>query len=139
MSNAISGVGLQFQRENDGSSGLYTTIAEVNNISGPGNTRAFIDVTSFDSTGGYREFITGFRDGGQFIFNMNFTADGYGQMLVDFEYDDAINYQMVLPNTAASVVSFAGYVTDCPIAATMDDKVTVAVTIKITGQVSFES
>ena len=49
-SNAISGVGTVFLRAG-------TALAEVNSITGPGMTRDFIDVTSLDSTSGYREFI----------------------------------------------------------------------------------
>ena len=66
MSNAFSGLGTKFLRwdsSNPTSSGDWEVIAEVISISGPTMTREFIDVTSLDSIGGYREFIAGFRDG----------------------------------------------------------------------------
>ena len=77
VSNAIAGVGSQFLRERDNSSGTFLAIAEVGSITGPNLSRASIDVTSLDSTGGYREFIGSFRDGGELTFEMNFTRDGY--------------------------------------------------------------
>lgn len=139
MSDAVAGVGTSFQRENDSSSGVYTAVAEVNSISGPGMTRDFIDVTSLDSTGGYREFIGGFRDGGQVTLNMNFTRDGYEQMRLDFTSDDSVNYQIVLPDTGATTLGFAAFVTDLPLSISPDDKITVDVTLKVTGEVTLTS
>jgi predicted secreted protein len=139
MSDAIAGVGTVFNRENDGSSGVFTAIAEINSITGPGMTRDFIDVTSLDSTGGYREFIGGFRDGGQVTLNMNFTRDGYEQMRLDFIDDDSVNYQIILPDTSSTTLDFAAFVTDLPLSITPDDKVTVDVTLKVTGEVTLTS
>lgn len=139
MSDAIAGVGTQFKREDDTSSGVFNAIAEVNSITGPSMVRDTIDVTSLDSTGGYREYITGFRDGGTVVLNMNFTRDGWNQMLLDFEDDNTHSYQIVFPDTGATTLDFDGYVTDLPITTTPDDKVTADITIKITGQVTLTS
>ncbi|MFA5420140.1 MAG: phage tail tube protein [Bacteroidales bacterium] len=137
MPNAFSGVGTRFYRALVDIQDEYHTIAEVNSISGPGMTRDTIDVTSLDSTGGYREFITSFRDAGEISLSMNFTHDGYTVMKTDFEASAARYYKIVLPNTEQTVFKFAGFVTSCPIAIPMDDKVTADVTIKISGQVTF--
>lgn len=134
-SNAIPGVGCEFTRGNGASSETFTALAEVNSINGPGMTRDFIDVTSLDSTGGYREFIGGFRDGGTLSLNMNFTLTTYAQMLLDFENQDAVNYQVVLSDSGNSTLTFAAFVTDLPLTITPDDKVTCDVTLKITGEV----
>lgn len=139
MSNAISGLGSTLEREDDASSGVYDAIAEVNSIGGPGMTRDFIDVTSLDSSGGYREFISGFRDGGTLTFEMNFTIANYGQMKVDFDSDDSINYQLVLGDATATTLNFTAFVTDLPLNIVPDDKVTCSVTLKITGEVSLTS
>ena len=69
MSNAKAGVGTLFRRW---SGTAWVNIAEINSISGPNMSRDTIDVTSLDSTGGYREFIPGFRDGGTVQLAMNF-------------------------------------------------------------------
>jgi predicted secreted protein len=133
---AIAGVGTAFKRGNGASPEVFTAIAEVNSITGPGMTRDFIDVTSLDSTGGYREFIGGFRDGGQLTLNMNFTYAGYNAMLTDYESDDAVNYQIVLSDSTETTIDFAAFVTDLPLDIKPDDRVTVSVTLKITGQVT---
>jgi len=139
MSDAIAGVGTSFKRGDGTSAEEFNAIAEVRNITGPGMTRDFIDVTNLDSTGGYREFITGFRDGGELTFTMNFTLAGYDDLFADYSSDDSHNYQVVLADTGATTFEFAGYVTSLPLTIPTDDAVTVDVTIKITGAVSMTS
>ncbi|HEQ98808.1 MAG TPA: outer capsid protein Hoc [candidate division Zixibacteria bacterium] len=139
MSNAVAGVGTQFKRGDGASSETFTAIAEITRIGGPGQTRELIDVTSLDSTGGWREFIAGFRDGGELTLEMNFTLDGYSEMLTDFLSDDSVNYQIVLPNTEASVLDFAGFVMDLPLDIDPADAIKLNVTIKLTGAVSLTS
>ena len=131
-SNAFSGVGTVFKR-------ATVAVAEVNSISGPNMTRDTIDVTSLDSTGGYREFIGGFRDGGEVTLNVNFTRDGYDDFLVDFQASTTQSYSIELPDTGTTTFSFAGIVTALGTGVPMDDKVTADVTIKISGQVTLDS
>ena len=138
-SNAFSGVGTVFKRGDGATPEVFTAIAEVNSISGPNMSRGQIDVTSLDSTGGYREFIAGFRDAGEVTLEMNFTLDSYDDMADDFDSEDSVNYQIILPDTGATQFDFAGLVTALGMAVPMDDKVTASVTIKIDGQVTITS
>ena len=142
MSNAFSGLGTKFLRWDSSapaSSGDWEAIAEIISISGPTMTREFIDVTSLDSTGGYREFIAGFRDGGTVTLNMNFTRATYDVMKADFEDSDIQYYEIALPDTDATSFEFEGLVTELPLEIPADDKVTANVTIKINGQVTVNS
>jgi predicted secreted protein len=139
MSDAIAGVGAQFKRGDGSSNESFTAIAEVNSISGPSKSRESIDVTSLDSTGGYREFIPSFRDAGEVTLEMNFTRDGYIDMNDDFEDDSSHNYQIVFPDAGNTTFEFTAYVTAIGSEVTTDDKVTAPVTLKITGQVTIES
>jgi len=135
-SSAVSGVGTKFNRW---SGSAWVALAEVNNITGPTMTRDFIDVTSLDSTGGYREFITGFRDAGTISCTMNFTRDSYDLLKADFESATAQNYQIVLPDVESTGLDFEGLVTEIPLTIPTDDKITVDLTIKITGEVLISS
>jgi predicted secreted protein len=132
MSKAIAGVGTTITMDG-------TPIAEVNSISGPTMTRDQIDVTSLDSTGGYREFIGGFRDGGTVTLNMNFTADSYGVMMEAYQDENLHPFVITFPDSEGSTVSFSGIVTECPLAIPTDDKVTSDVNVKVTGEVLFNS
>jgi predicted secreted protein len=135
-SNAIAGVGTRFYRW---SGAAWAKLAEVNSITGPSMTRDFIDVTSLDSVGGFREFITGFRDAGTVSLTMNFTRATYALMKSDFEANVAKSYQIILPDAAETSLEFLGLVTELPLTIPTDDKVTVDVTIKISGTVDLAS
>lgn len=138
-SNAFSGVGTQFKRGDSDSSEEFIKVAEVNTISGPDMTRDTIDVTSLDSTSGFREFIPSFRDGGQIVLEMNFTIDSFDELLIDFNSDDIRNYQIVWADTGATTFNFAAYCIGLVINTTLDDKVTATATFKISGEVSLTS
>jgi predicted secreted protein len=135
-SAALSGVGTIFNRW---SGSAWVALAEVNSITGPTMTRAFIDVTSLDSTGGYREFITGFRDAGTISLKMNFTSATYLSLVEDFESSVVQNYQILIPDTAGTALEFIGLVTEIPLSIPTDDKISADCTIKITGAVSIAS
>lgn len=132
-SNAVSGVGTKFRRWGGLTNPNWVAIAEINSIKGPGMTREFIDVTSLDSTGGYKEFIAGFRDGGTVSLSMNFTRATFALLKEDFDSDVAKNYEILLPDTERTSLEFVGLVTECPLNIPADDKITMDVTIKVSG------
>lgn len=135
MSNAISGVGTIIQKWNGTSA--WEAIAEVTNISGPGMTRDLIEVTNLDSVGGYREFIGGFRDGGNVVLSMNYTREGLDSFLADFESDVPQNYEIVLPDGTS--LEFEGFVQEFPLTIPTDSQITMETTIKVTGAVTVNS
>lgn len=135
---AITGKGTQFRRWNSGT-GQWDSIAEINNITGPGMSRGTIDTTALDTVGGYRTFIAGFRNPGTVVLAMNFTRDTYEQMKLDFESDDPQSYEIILPDDDNTTLEFEGLVTELPLTIPPDDKVTVNVTIQISGGVESES
>ncbi len=136
---ATAGVGSAFKRSDMASAPTFATVAEVNSITGPTMTRSTIDVTSLDSSGGYREFITGFRDGGTVSLSMNFTPTGYGSLLSDFGSATLRDYQIVLSDTGATTFDFSALVTEIPLDIPTDDKITCTVTLKISGAVTMTS
>ena len=136
MSNAISGVGTKFQRW---SGSNWVDLAEVSAISGPTKSKETIDVTTLDTTGGYREFIGSFRDGGTVSLTMNFTRATYETMNDDYESDIAQNYRIVLADATETVLEFEGVVTELPLEITVGDKISANATIKVSGSVSLYS
>jgi len=136
MSQAVAGVGTKFRRWNGSN---WVDIAEINSITGPNKSRDTIDVTSLDSTAGYREFIGGFRDGGTVTLPMNFTRAGYELMNTDFEVDVLKNYEILLPDDETTSFEFEGLVTELGLGIPADDKITADVTIKVSGQVVINS
>jgi|TARA_B100001964_G_C14186844_1_gene579025 predicted secreted protein len=131
-SSAIAGVGAVFKRNS-------VTVGEVNSISGPNKARDTIDVTTLDSTGGYREFIGGFRDGGEVSLDMNWTRSGFDDLNDDFESNAGQSFSIIMPDTGNTDFSFTGFVTNISKSIPADDKITMSVTIKIDGQITESS
>jgi len=135
-SDAIAGVGTLFRRW---SGSAWVNIAEVNSITGPSMSRETIDVTSLDSTGGYREFIASFRDAGTIVLNMNFTRTNYETMKDDFDSEDLQQYEILLPDSENTSFEFTGLVTELPLTIAVGDKVSMDTTIKISGEPTLDS
>lgn len=134
----VSGVGTEF-RYWDTTEEAWTKLAEVTSITGPSKSRESIDVTSLDTTGGYREFIGSFRDGGTVTLAMVFRRDTYEVMNDHFESSDNQNYEIVLPDAENTTLEFEGLVQELPLTISPDDKISVDVTIKVSGQPTLNS
>lgn len=130
-SNAVSSMGTLFFRW-DGSA--WVAIAEITGIDGPTKTRETIDVTTLQSDDNYREVIGDLKDGGTVSLAMNFYRTTYDLFDTDFESVTPQNYAIVLPDTAQTSIEFEGLVTELPLSASVGDKVSANVTIKITGK-----
>ena len=127
-----TGIGTIFQKK---ISGAYESIANMTNISGPGSARDTVDSTTMDVEDGFRDFITGLRDGGTLSFDMLFTQDGYNAMLADFNNDDAQSYAIFFAKQGEGAVLFNGLVTDLPLDIPINDVIKCSVTIKVTGAI----
>lgn len=136
MTNAISSVGALLKKY---SGTAWVSVGEVINISGPTMSRETIDVTSLSSTGGYREFLAGFRDPGTLTFTMNFTRADYETMKTDFESDTEKDYELILPDAEVTTLEFSGLVTELPLNLDPSSQITCNITIKVTGQVTVNS
>lgn len=142
MSGAISGFGTLFKTEFTGGSGTYTTISEVKSINGPSMSVETIDVTHMQSPGGYREFISSFKDGGEISFDVNFIpvdlTQGGKQGLI-FLYDGKLskNHRILFPDANASYMQMAGLVTGVTLGAQIDGVLSASYTIKVNGQITW--
>ena len=131
MSQAVTGKGTLFRRWGEAS---WTDIAEIVTITGPSMSRDTIDVTSLSSTGGYRQWIPGFRDGGTVVLAMIFRRDNFDTMKADFESDSLQNYEILINDAESTSLEFEGFVTEMPLTIPADAAVTMDVTIKITSE-----
>lgn len=112
-------------------------IGKIQSISGPSMTRETIDATVLDNTGnGFREFITGLRDGGTLSFDMQFTKAGYNSIKTDFMSDEVVAYSIELPDSPSTKINFNGLVTDFPLDIPLNDIMKCSVSVKITGGIS---
>jgi len=117
----------------------YTTIGNVTTITGPGQARDPIDISTMDSTSKFREFIPGMSDAGEITCELNYdgSAAGTANELLKGTYCGMmstvtdLDWTITLPDT--SKYSCNGFVTGLGHAIPFDDKVTQSLTIKLSG------
>ncbi len=137
-SAAVSGIGSKFERKDPSSAGgLYVPIAEITSISGPSRTRSTIDVTSFDSDQGFKEFITGLREAGDITLESNFTDAGFALLDGDFGSETRREYRITLPPSIGKAMTFLGLVATHGVQVQLDDKIAMPFTVKISGPVAY--
>lgn len=133
-----SGFGTLLKRGDGTSNETFTTVAEVVNISGPGESLELIDATHMESPSSYREYIPSLLDSGEVTFDMNFLPNDANQsgLRTDLTGRTKRNWQLVFTDSNTTTYSFAGYVTSIEPSAQIDDKLSASATIKVTGPVT---
>ncbi len=130
----IDGFGTEFQRGDGAGPEVFTAIANVTNISGPGLARETIDVTAHDSPDAYMEFIGGLKDGGEVSVDVNYDPADHDVLIADFDDTAPRNYKIVFPDAGASTWTFAGIMTGFEPDAPYDDKLSASLTFKVSGK-----
>jgi len=118
----------------------YTTIAQIFEITPPGPSRNSIDVTAHDSTDDWKEFIKGIKDGGEVSFGLIYdpvlgTHDASTGILSDWDEDSTIpTWRITFPDAALTKWTFPGFITATTPATPLEDKMTMGVTLKVSGK-----
>lgn len=132
MTQAIEGYGTDFQYSSNGSS--YTSLAEVRKITGPGIKPKSIDATHLLSPSAHMEFICGIVDGGEVTLDLNWLKTVYA-VVKDTLVRVVYFYKIVF--TTGSTLVFQGFPTDIGPEIPTDDRISLAVTFKVTGKPVF--
>ena len=124
-----------------GGSEVFTTIAEVKDISGPQLTRNELEATSH-SSGGWDEYVAGIKRGGQVTFDVNWvpnnaTHDSSTGVLSKFNGGTAVNFKLVENTTSPLTWSFAAIVTNFSTNKPVDGIRGGSITLRITGAVTY--
>ena len=135
----ISAFGTLLKIGDGGSPESFTTVAEVSSIGGPTLSLDPIDVTSHDSTGGWRQFVGGLLDGGEVSLEINYdpvgaTHDASTGLIADMVARTLRNFQLVFPDTGSTTWTFAALITAFEPSEPIDDKLAASVTLKVSGQ-----
>ena len=118
---------------------VFTTLAEVQDISGPSLSMETVDATSHDSPSGWDEVIAGLKSGGEVTFDIQYIPSNAthkkaaGGILGDFDDRTKRNFQIVFPDSGTTTWSFTAFVTAFEPAMPIKDKILASLTLKITG------
>lgn len=133
----IPGMGTIFQRGDGGAPEAFVTLAEVMRIQGPLMVRKMIDATTLDSSGEYREWIPGGRNGERIALTMNYFKDGYSILLSDFQERAMRNYRVIINDNDDTQMDFSARVIKLPLSIPRDRQISMLdVIFKITGEVT---
>lgn len=135
---ATAGFGTLLKIGDGGGTEVFTTIAEVSNISGPGLSLDTTEVTTHSSSGAWKERIATLLDGGEVTFDIFFAPTGatHSQtsgVLKDMKNRTKRNFKLVFPNAGATEWIFPAYVTAFSIDEPVDGALTASVTLTIAG------
>ena len=116
------------------SGGSYITIAEAFSVEIPSVKTEQVKVTHYGSTGMFHEYISGFRDGGEVTFELNYfktehaTLDGLQGVTPMF-------WKVTLPDGSTS--TFPGFLDSLGVSIPIEDKMVTKGAIKVTGAATF--
>jgi len=142
-SGAIPGYGTLLKMgDGAGTAEVFTTIAEVGDIAGPGFSVDTNDVTSHDSTGAMREFKPGLIDPGETSFPIWFqpdaaTHDATTGLLSVMNARAIRNWKMIFPNAALSEAAFAAMITKFDVKGPVAGVISADITLKISGPITW--
>lgn len=113
-----------------------TPIAELTSIGGVAISADTIDVTALDTSDGYREFLQGWKDGGEVSLSGHLNESDAGQAgaLAALESGAATSCTIVFPTAISASWAFDGIVTGFETGAELEDAVSVDITVKVTGK-----
>lgn len=134
MSEAQLAYGSTIERSSDGGT-TWVSIPEAKIAPVPKSETDYVEVTSLDSTGGYREYIPGLKDAGEIEVSANYTRAGYQQQAADEASGEAIMYRTTFEND--DKFEFSGFPSVSVESSDVGEARMMTVNIRITGSVTF--
>ncbi len=128
------GLGVTFKIGDAASPEVFTAVAEILGIDGPGMSRDSVDMSSADSASFWREFLPGMKDGGEVSFELILIPANLTALNAELAKNVNTNYQITWPFSPVKTWDFAGHMTGFEVTAPFDDKISGTATFKVSGQ-----
>ena len=121
--------------DDSGSPSTFLAIGNISGISGPSGSASEIDVTDLDSVA--REFLMGLPDEGEISLDMFWAP---GTVVHDLLFNarknrTKKNFRLELTDSPTTIYNFFGFVTGLAQNTAVDEAITAALTIRITGAI----
>lgn len=140
-SEAISSFGILLQMGDGADPEVFTTIAEVRDISPPELTRDTEETTHHTSPGGWEELLGTLKRSGEVTFEVNWlptdaTHNASDGILSLYDSGEITNFQIIFPDSGTTTWAFAAIVTKFQPTGAVAGVLRGNVTFKPTGPVS---
>lgn len=135
MSDAALGYGSLFQTGDGGSPEIWSTVAEVTNISPPGVARDSVDTSHENGPNEWRESIPGLKTPGEMSIEMNFVpgGDAYADLFAELSDQLIRNRRIVFPD--GEVMGFRAFLTGLESEVPVDAQMKATATFQLSGAV----
>ena len=113
-----------------------TVIGNLTEIGGLSLSADTIDVTTLSSSGGYREFIAGFKDAGEVSlsgFFDNTAGQGQAELYTAFQSGAVSDFIITFPVSTKTTWTFEGVVTGFETSTGIEDPISFSASIKVSG------
>ena len=133
---AVIGYGTLLKKGDGASPEVFTTVAAVTSIGGPNLQADDIEVTDMESPSGYKEYISGLKDGGTVDFEINFnpTNSTHTGLFDDQVAGTSRNWKIVFPSSVSNMTfSFAGTVKTFNLNTDPNTQLSASISIKVSG------
>ena len=112
------------------------TVGGLSSIGGVEISSETTDVTALDNTTGYKEYLGGFKDGGEVPVEGFLDGEDKGQeaMYTAIESQEEQDFSIVFPEKIGKTWSFKGIVTKFATNAAVGDAVKFAASVKVSGK-----
>jgi len=134
--NALVSQGMTIGIGDGASPEVYTTIADVISISGPGGSSAVIDTTDLSSTA--KEKRMGLPDEGQVTLEINYIPANVQHALLRSTRaaQTLVNFRITFTDSPMTTWTFAANVLGFSISNAVDAVTTASVTLEVTGSIT---
>jgi predicted secreted protein len=134
-SGTASSQGVQFKKA------AGTAVVFLNSIDGLEVKSNTIDITALDNVGGYKSFISGFKEVSDVSLSGFYSPKDHDGFVTDFTAGTIIQYEIIFPvmggATTGSKWAFSAIVTGFKHKASVDNVISVDITLKVTGAPTF--
>lgn len=117
-------------------------VGSLTSINAPELTSETTDVTALDNADGYKEFLGGFKDGGEVSLEGFFDGDNEGQtaMHAAFEDPELHDCRIVFPDAIGKTWNFKGVITKFNAGnAAINDALKFSAGVKVSGKPSLDA
>lgn len=129
--------GTTFGFEKKGEELTDITVGNLNSIGEVGGDSDEIDVTTLDSTGGYREFLQGFKDAGEIALSGYYLEGKNHDKVIEF-FDSGESRTGIITFPTGATMNFPCFVKSYKMGpAETDGAIGFSATIRVTGKPTF--
>ena len=133
------GYGIQLKMGDAASPEVFTALAEVIGVGGPGLSMGTVETTHAASTNAWKTYIAGLLEAGEVSVDLAFepadaTQDETTGLLSKMKARAAANFQIIFPDGNTTTWEFPALVTNFEPTEPLEDRATASVTLKITGE-----